>query len=238
MLPHIVMAKQTLRYLNSHRGTALTFRRSGNLINGLFRTLGSMDGALQTLMSTSNTPGDPVVLFSDSDYANDPDTRKSITGKASYLFGCLVSWQSKRQPVIASSTHEAEIIAMSLVADEGIWQRHLLAELGIIGNTDIIGTEGRIPPTPLLSDNKASTFTANTPSTGVRSKHIDVRFLKVREYVASGDIRVVHVGTNYNVSDFFTKGLPIQKYTQFRDLLMGEQLSSRKLPTLPVLESG
>ena len=91
--------------------------------------------------------------------------------------------------------------------------------------------------TPLLSDNKASTFTANTPSTGVRSKHIDVRFLKVREYVASGDIRVVHVGTNYNVSDFFTKGLPIQKYTQFRDLLMGEQLSSRKLPTLPVLES-
>merc|ERR1712167_459655 len=102
------------------------------------------------------------------------------------------------------------------------------AELGVIGNADMIGTKGRIPPTPLLSDNKASTFTANTPSTGVRSKHIDVRFLKVREYVASGEIRVVHVRTDYNVSDFFTKGLTIQKFAGFRDLLMGEQLGKKK----------
>ena len=120
---------------------------------------------------------------------------------------------------------------MSLVADEGIWQRRLLTEIGIFGNNDLIGTKDRLPPTPLLSDNKASTFTANTPSTGVRSKHIDVRFLKVREYVASGDLRVVHVRTDYNVSDFFTKGLTIQKYAMFRDLLMGEQPSQRKPPT-------
>ena len=59
------------------------------------------------------------------------------------------------------------------------------------------------------TDNKASTFTANTPSTGVRSKHIDVRFLKVREYVANGELRVVHVRTDYNVADFFTKGLTL-----------------------------
>ena len=199
-----------------------------NLIEGLFRTLAEMDGALQTLQSTAETPGDPAVLFSDSDYANDPETRKSISGKATYLFNCLVSWQSKRQPVIASSTHEAEIIAMSLVADEGIWQRRLLAELGILTGSTIMGSSDRLPPTPLLSDNKASTFTANTPPTGVRSKHIDVRFLKVREYVASGEIRVVHVRTDYNVSDFFTKGLTIQKFAGFRDLLMGEQPSKPK----------
>ena len=80
-----------------------------------------------------------------------------------------------------------------------------------------------MPPTPLLSDNKASTFTANNPTTGVRSKHIDVRFLKVREYIAAGMIRVAHVRTDYNISDFFTKGLTIQKYSNFRNLLMGEQ---------------
>ena len=227
-LSHIVAMKQTLKYLNSHRALSLTYRRKHNLIEGLFRTLAEMDGALQTLQSTAETPGDPAVLFSDSDYANDPETRKSISGKATYLFNCLVSWQSKRQPVIASSTHEAEIIAMSLVADEGIWQRRLLAELGILTGSTIMGSSDRLPPTPLLSDNKASTFTANTPSTGVRSKHIDVRFLKVREYVASGEIRVVHVRTDYNVSDFFTKGLTIQKFAGFRDLLMGEQPSKPK----------
>ena len=47
--------------------------------------------ALQTLVSTTGAPGDPIVLFSDSDYANDPETRKSISGKATYLFGCLVN---------------------------------------------------------------------------------------------------------------------------------------------------
>ena len=112
---------------------------------------------------------------------------------------------------------------MSLVADEGIWQRRLLSEIGIFGNTDLIGTNGRLPPTPLLSDNKASTFTANTPSTGVRSKHIDVRFLKVREYVASGDLRVVHVRTDYNVSDLRrVKGVPANpKRHQMRPVLIG-----------------
>ena len=55
-----------------------------------------------------------------------------------------------------------------------------------------------------------------------------MRFLKVREYVASGEIRVVHVRTDYNVSDFFTKGLTIQKFAGFRDLLMGEQPSKPK----------
>ena len=87
-----------------------------------------------------------ALFFVDSDYANDPETRKSTTGKATFLFGCLTGWQSKRQPVIASSTHEAEIIAMSLVADEGIWQRRLLAEIGVVGNTDMI--DHRLPLCP------------------------------------------------------------------------------------------
>ena len=221
-LQHVVILKQTLKYLNSHRETKLTYRRNGARINGLFRTLGGLDGALQSLVTTSETPGDPVVLFSDSDYANCRETRKSITGKATYLFGCLTSWQSKRQPIIATSTHEAEIIAMSHVAEEGVWQRKFLDELGIFGGIDVLGTDGRLPSTPLLGDNKATTFTANTPSTGVRSRHIDVRFLKVREYVSSGELRVIHVRTEYNVADFLTKGLTIHKFALFRELLMGD----------------
>ena len=69
-------------------------------------------------------------------------------------------------------------------------------------------------------------FTANNPTTGERSKHIEVHDLKVREYVNSGELRVVHIRTEYNVSDFFTKGLTIQKYAIFRDYLMGEQPSA------------
>ena len=233
---HVIMMKQCLKYLNGHRGLSLVYRRTNNLIEGLFRTLAQSDGALQTLHSIVDNLADPTILFADADYANDPETRKSITGKATFLFNCLVSWQSKRQPVIASSTHEAEIIAMSFVADEGIWQRRLLHELGIFNNSTLMTSTGQLPPTPLLSDNKASTFTANTPSTGVRSKHIDVRFLKVREYVANGELRVVHVRTDYNVADFFTKGLTIAKFSNFRNLLMGEQPSKKHGSTKSVTD--
>ena len=242
-LPHIVAMTQTLKYLNSHRSLALVYRRGSNQVDGLFRALGGMDGALQSLVSTSETPGDPIVLFSDSDFANDPKTRKSISGKATYYAGCLIGWQSKRQPIIATSTHEAEIIAMSLTAREGIWQRKLLTEIGVHANNDLLVTDGRLNATPLLSDNKASTFTANNPSTGDRSKHIDVHHLKVREYVNSGDLRVVHIRTDYNVSDFFTKGLTIQKFASFRDYLMGEQPTSptkaKRMPAAaPVFGAG
>ncbi len=50
----------------------------------------------------------------------------------------------------------------------------------------------------------------------------------------SGDLRVVHIRTDYNVSDFFTKGLTIQKFASFRDYLMGEQpTSSTKAKRMP-----
>ena len=87
----------TLKYLNGHRALALVYRRSHNLIEGLFRTLAESDGALYTLHSSVDNTADPAILFADADYANDPETRKSVTGKATYLFNCLVSWQSKRQ---------------------------------------------------------------------------------------------------------------------------------------------
>mmetsp|Transcript_21281 Transcript_21281/g.66742 ORF Transcript_21281/g.66742 Transcript_21281/m.66742 type:complete len:123 (+) Transcript_21281:980-1348(+) len=60
--------------------------------------------------------------------------RKSTTGYTVYLFNCLVSWKSKLQPIIATSTHEAELIALGTCADEAIWIRKLLRELGFAIN--------------------------------------------------------------------------------------------------------
>eukprot|EP00965_Chrysotila_dentata_P132851 4392930-Pleurochrysis_carterae.AAC.1 len=41
-----------------------------------------------------------------------------------------------------------------------------------------------------------------------RSWHVDRRDLKVREYVAHGNIKVRKIGTDDNVADVFTKSLP------------------------------
>ena len=49
-----------------------------------------------------------------------------------FLFGNLICWRSKLQPFTAKSTHAAEPIALSFAADEGVWLRRLLLEIGFV----------------------------------------------------------------------------------------------------------
>ena len=81
------------------------------------------------------------------------DGRKSTTGYAVYIFGCLVSWKSRLQPIIATSTHQAELIALCTGADETLWIRKLLRDLGFAINSHFWKMEhhNRLPlqhPTP------------------------------------------------------------------------------------------
>ncbi|GKF98049.1 hypothetical protein Tco_0293870 [Tanacetum coccineum] len=57
----------------------------------------------------------PFILeaFSDSDYAGASLERKSTTGGCQFLDSRLISWQCKKQTVVANSTTEAEYIAAS-----------------------------------------------------------------------------------------------------------------------------
>ncbi len=89
----------------------------------------------------------PTVLwgFVDSDWAGCPDSRRSTSGYALMLNGAAVSWKSKRQPVFALSTAEAEFIAGSSMVQEVIYARRLLEKLRY-PQTD---------PTSIFEDNTA-----------------------------------------------------------------------------------
>src|ERR1700735_723149 len=50
-------------------------------------------------------------IYSDADYAGDVDSARSTSGHAVFIGKCVVNWSSKRQPVVAKSTTEAEYIA-------------------------------------------------------------------------------------------------------------------------------
>ena len=76
-----------------------------------------------------------VVGFADASYAPPLEKeRKSITGFSFFLYGNLVVWKSKLQPITAASTHESELIALAFAADEAVWLRRLLAEIGKISS--------------------------------------------------------------------------------------------------------
>ena len=82
----------------------------------------------------------------------------------------------------------------------------------------------KLRPTWLLGDNQATIFTANNPETSHRSKHLEIRWFRVRDYVRDQTLRVRHIPTGGNVADFFTKSLQgPDSFVRFRRDLMGSQ---------------
>ena len=52
-----------------------------------------------------------------------------------------------------------------------------------------------------------------------RTKHIEVHYHFVREKVIEGEVDLMYVNTNQQVADILTKGLSIEKHTQFRNMM-------------------
>nr|XP_033199151.1 uncharacterized protein LOC117161602 [Bombus vancouverensis nearcticus] len=73
--------------------------------------------------------GQPLKVFCDSDLAGCTVDRKSRSGYVFILAGGAISWLSKKQPIIAQSTCEAEFVAMQEAARETVWISLLLREL-------------------------------------------------------------------------------------------------------------
>ena len=139
----------------------------------------------------------------------------------------------------ARSTHAAELIALSFAADEGVWLRRLLLEIGFVvphvcrvvpaddaneGEYKQLQSTGVHLTPPILCDNKGTVFTTNNPSIHINNKALETRWYNIRDYVRDGLLKVFHIGTNDNAADFFTKPLTGEKYIRFRDFLMGDYI--------------
>ena len=96
--------------------------------------------------------------------------RKSTSGVLFFLDRSPISWHSAKQKVVALSSCEAEYIAATTAACQGIWLSRLLAEL----------TEAAEAPATLRVDNKSAISLCKNPVHHDRSKHIDVRFHYIR----------------------------------------------------------
>ncbi|XP_021317708.1 uncharacterized protein LOC110435924 [Sorghum bicolor] len=100
--PHLTALKRILRYLRGSVDFGLLHRRSSST---------------------------ELIVYTDADWAGCPDTRRSTSGYAVFLGGNLVSWSSKRQPLVFVSSAEAEYRAVANGVAEASWLRQLLAEL-------------------------------------------------------------------------------------------------------------
>ena len=74
---------------------------------------------------------DDLRIASDASYADNTHDRKSSQGFAIKLFGGLIAWRANKQDTVTTSTTEAELLALSQAAKEGMYINRMLKELGI-----------------------------------------------------------------------------------------------------------
>ena len=155
------------------------------------------------------SPSVEVHAYSDADWAGCPDTRRSTSGFCVYLGDSLISWSSKRQPTVSRSSAEAEYRGVANAVAECVWLRQLLLELGCsIDKATIV-----------YCDNISAVYMATNPVHHKRTKHIELDIHFVRERVAFGEFRVLHVPTDQQFADVMTKGLSTKVFEQFRSSL-------------------
>ena len=175
---HMKAAKRVARHLYHHRNLGIVFNRSA----------------------------DGLLGFSDSNFCNCVDTRRSTGGYVFTLYGGPISWCSKLQGSISHSTAEAEIRALNACALEAKWIRRMVSD--VTGNLDF-----QTVPTPLHCDNRAAEMWTRNPHHHARQKHIDRSDLSIRELVNEfKTVTVRLIPTRQQLADCFTKSLTLPTF--------------------------
>ncbi|CAH9131347.1 unnamed protein product [Cuscuta epithymum] len=177
--------------------------------DALKRILRYVKGTLDYALHLRPTTTADLVAYSDADWGGCPDTRRSTSGFCVFMGDNLISWSSKRQPTISRSSAEAEYRGVAHVVAELCWLRNLLLELRHpVSKASLV-----------YCDNVSAIYMSQNPVQHQRTKHIEMDIHFVRERVALGHVRVLHVPSRFQYADIFTKGLPRVLFEEFRSSL-------------------
>ncbi|GKB29490.1 hypothetical protein Tco_0868891 [Tanacetum coccineum] len=138
----------------------------------------------------------PFILeaFSDSDYAGASLDRKSTTRGCQFLGSRLISWQCKKQTVVANSTTEAEYIAASHCCGQVLWIQNQMLDYGY-----------NFMQTKIHVDNESAICVVKNPVYHSKTKHIEIRHHFIRDSYEKRLIEMVKIHTDNNVADLLTK---------------------------------
>ncbi|MDV3180562.1 MAG: reverse transcriptase domain-containing protein, partial [Candidatus Phytoplasma australasiaticum] len=188
-------------------------------LDAVKRILRYIKGTIQYGLVYSKDSGNNILTgFSDSDLGGQVDDRKSTGGMIFYLNESAITWVSQKQKCVALSSCEAEFMAATAAACQGIWLRNILSRI----------TSEAVGPVVLYIDNRSAIDLAKNPMFHGRSKHIDIRFHFIRECVERGEVVLKHVCSSDQRADILTKGMATIRFEKMRRLLgvknLGRQL--------------
>ncbi|GJV60557.1 zinc finger, CCHC-type containing protein [Tanacetum coccineum] len=145
--------------------------------------------------------GYPSVIegYSDASWINNMEDHSSTSGWVFLLGGGAISWASKKQTCITSSTMESEFVALAAAGNEAEWLRNLIYEIPLWPKP--------ISTISIRCDSAATLAKAYSQVYNGKSRHLGVRHSMIRELIMNGVISVEFVKTQLNLADHLTKGL-------------------------------
>jgi transposase InsO family protein len=165
-----------------------------------------LQGTKNYMLMYRRTNNLEVIGYSDSDFVGCVDSRKSTSGYTFMMAGGAVSWRSAKQTLIATSTMEAEFVSCFEATLHGVWLKSFISGLRIMDSIS--------KPLRMYCDNSAVVFMAKNNKSGSRNKHIDIKYLAIRERVKEKKVVIEHVSTELMIVDPLTKGMPPFKFKE------------------------
>ncbi|GJT48128.1 putative ribonuclease H-like domain-containing protein [Tanacetum coccineum] len=136
--------------------------------------------------------------FSDSDYAGASLDRKSTTGGCQFLGKRLISWQCKKQTIVANSTTEAEYVAAANCCGQVLWIQNQMLDYGF-----------NFMNTKIYIDNESTICIVKNPVFHSKTKHIEIRHHFIRDSYEKSLIQVIKIHTDHNVAELLTKAFDV-----------------------------
>jgi len=148
-------------------------------------------------------------VYVDADFGGDTATRKSTTGFVVTMGNGPTSWYSKLQQCVAVSTAESEYYALNECARQCMWYKNLFDELSKEKRCITINT-----------DNKVAIYNCENETINPKSKHIDIKYHQIRDWIKEKKIKVNYVKSEFNLADGFTKYLSGPLMSKLRNNLL------------------
>ncbi len=196
---HLQALKRVLRYIKYSSDIELTYT-------------GDNSSSYNNNNNNSNSKVSNMLLnmsiYTDANWANDEDDRRSTSGIVVKLGNDSITWCSKRQDSVALSTAESEYYSISLGMQEYLHINHLMSELKINIKTT------------LYCDNKSAISISANDMYYSRTKHISIRHHFVRDIIKQKLIQLKWIESENNLSDIFTKALAVKAFHFLRNQIM------------------
>ncbi|KAJ9556652.1 hypothetical protein OSB04_011266 [Centaurea solstitialis] len=133
-----------------------------------------------------------LISFTDSDYGGCKLDRKSTSGSCQFLGDKLVSWTSKKQNCVSTSTAEAEYVAAASCCSQVLWMKTQLLDYGY-----------KLKRVPIYCDSESAIAITSNPVQHSKTKHIDIRYHFIKDNVEKGiptDSCVVSGFSHFNLN--------------------------------------